>query len=213
MTSVDHIDIRTARCLDGLHYSFQLMHYYYTNLYESCCKIPEDNGVAIEVLARIWGFVDTVHRLREIACAVPRVSSKHLEMRIFLSDTKIAEEYRHYIQHLRGELAHQPSNTYPVWGSLSWVDPIDYSKCHVALWGTLVGNAGFSSCVFDRLERKWVSRVSLSVGNKSFHFDSIYRSVCRFENFILPHSIDKMGAEMRHTDRLPIVSVQFRLQN
>lgn len=49
-------------------------------------------------------------RLREVAQAVPGLSMKTPELRLFLNDTAIAEEFRRYIQHLRTELSKSPGN-------------------------------------------------------------------------------------------------------
>jgi hypothetical protein len=102
------ITLRKIRCLDGLHYSFQLLRHYHSGLWETCCEIPSDNTKIIPALAACWGFVDALHRIREIAQSIPGLSAKHTEMRAFLSASGLAEEFRHYIQHLRGELAKDP---------------------------------------------------------------------------------------------------------
>jgi hypothetical protein len=132
------LDLRKIRCLDGLYYSFQLLRYYHSHLWETCCKIPTDHSEVIPALARCWGFIDALHRIREIAQSIPGLSSKHAEVRFFLSASSLAEEYRHYIQHLRGELAREPQNPSPVWGSLSWVDDSNPQRTHIAILGAKV---------------------------------------------------------------------------
>lgn len=129
------LDIRKIRCLDGLHFSFQLLKHNYAGLWETCCKIPIDNSQAIPALAACWGFIDALHRIREITQSVPGLSAKHPEMRVFLAATSLAEDYRHYIQHLSNELAKDPPNTFPVWGSLSWVDKTNSQRTHTAILG------------------------------------------------------------------------------
>lgn len=203
------VDLRKIRCWDGLHYSFQLLRHYYLGLWETCCKISTDNSQVIPALAACWGFIDALHRIREIAYSIPSLSSKHKEMRAFFSASSLAEEYRHYIQHLRGELAKVPPNSFPVWGSLSWVDAMYPEKSHIAVFGASIDGTQYSGCVYDRKEKKWVSNVCLGVGNKSFNFDTIFFSALQFERFILPFLIKGASDEIRVHEKLPIFSVEI----
>lgn len=203
------LDIRKMRCLDGLHYSFQLLKHYHSDLWKNCCDISADNSQAIPALASCWGFVDALHRIREIAQSTPGLGSKHHEMRQFLSATALAEEYRHYIQHLRGELAKEPPNTFPVWGALSWVDKSDNKKSHTAILGVQVSGTNYSGCVFDTVKMCWVSNVCLGVNNHSFNFDPIFDSALRFEKFIIPHLLDNAPNEVKFHEKLSIVTASF----
>ncbi len=203
------LDVRKIRCLDGLHYSFQLLRHFQSNLWDTCCKIPADNSQIISALASCWGFIDAVHRIREIAQSTPGVSAKHAEMRAFLAASGLAEDCRHYIQHLRQELSKDPPNSFPVWGSLSWVDPITPNRAHTALLGAQIGGINYTSCIYDRLEKRWVSKVSLGIDNQSFNFDAIFLAALRFEKFILPLLTDSASVEVQLHDKLPIVSVDF----
>jgi len=202
------IMLRRIRCLDGLHYSFQLLRYYHSGLWETCCEIPLDNYKVILALAACWGFVDALHRIREIAQSVPGLSSKHIEMRAFLSASSHAEEHRHYIQHLRGELAKDPPNPFPVWGSISWADAVNPKKSHTAFLGAQIPGTSVSSCVYDRQEKAWVSKVCLGVNNKSFNFDTALYSAIRFEEFILPFLLKGASDEIKFHEKLPIFSME-----
>ncbi|MBD3813768.1 MAG: hypothetical protein IE917_16305 [Betaproteobacteria bacterium] len=206
------LDIRKIRCLDGLHYSFGLLSHFYSGLWETCCRIPEDNSQIVPALASCWGFVDALHRIREISQSVPGLSAKHPEMRVFLSVTDLAEDYRHYIQHLRGELAKQPPNTFPVWGSLSWVDPVIPTRSNIAILGAQIQGTNFTGCVYDTVECRWVSTVCLGIDNRSFNFDSIFLAAQRFKAFILPTLVTDASVEVQFHDKLPIVSVDFVTQ-
>lgn len=203
------IDLRKIRCLDGLHYSFQLLRYHHSNLWETCCKIPSDNSQVVPVLAACWGFIDALHRIREIAQSIPDLSAKHAEMRAFLSASSLAEDYRHYIQHLRGELAKDPPNSFPVWGSLSWVDETSKQRAHIAILGAKIEGIQYTGCVYDTVEKQWVSKVCLGIGGKSFNFDSIFLSALRFENFVLPFLTQGASDEVQFHEKLPIVSMDF----
>lgn len=203
------LDIRKIRCLDGLHYSFQLLRHFQSGLWESCCKIPEDNSQVVSALAACWGFIDALHRIREISLSVPGLSAKHPEMRAFLSASSLAEDYRHYIQHLRQELAKQPPNSFPVWGSLSWVDPVIPNRAHTAILGAQIQGTNFTGCVYDTVEGQWASKVCLGIDQQSFNFDTIFLAAIRFEDFILLELTRSAPAEVRFHDKLPIVSVDF----
>jgi hypothetical protein len=160
---------------------------------------------------RCWSFVDTVHRIREVAQAIPGLSRKNTELRLFLDTTIIAGEFRDYIQHLRSELSKLPGNTFPVWGSLSWVDPTDPQLTHTALAGAQVGETQFVGCVFDTVEGRWVSNVALSVGGLSFNFDPIFSACIRFRDFIIPWLLTSYAPGIQSQDELPIMSTRIQL--
>jgi len=97
-------DTRLARCLDGLALSFAMLEHIHADLHLVCAGVKADKQSLPLAFWRCWSFVDTVHRIREAAQAVPGQSSKTSELRLFLDATAIAEDFRHYIQHLRSEL-------------------------------------------------------------------------------------------------------------
>jgi hypothetical protein len=201
------LDIRNIRCLDGLHYSFELLEHFYESLHKDCCEIPKDNSKVIPVLASCWGFIDTLHRIREIAQSIPGLSDKHPEMRAFLSATALAETYRHYIQHLRQELAKDPPNTFPVWGSLSWVDDKKPERSYMAMFGAQLSATSYTGSVFDTVNKKWVSNVCLGVKDYSFNFDPIYEACTRFKKFVLPYLFDGASGQVKFHEKLPILAI------
>ena len=202
------LDVRKIRCLDGLHYSFQMLRHYYTGLWETCCEIPGTNSKIIPALASAWGFIDALYRIREIAQSVPGLSAKHPDMQAFLSASGLAEDYRHYIHHLRGELANDlPANSFPVWGTLSWVDPANPTRSHMTILGTQIEGTNYTGCPFDTVEKKWVSKVCLGLNGKSFNFDPIFLSAARFEAFVLPFLNEKASGHAGFQEELPLISV------
>lgn len=206
-------DIRIIKCYDGLHYSFQMLRHVQNGLWEDCLRIPEDNSALIPALWRCWSFIDLVHRIREIAQTLP-ISGKTPELKLFLAETKIAEKYRHYIQHLRGELAKQPEeNPFPVWGSLSWADAKDPTKCSTVFAGAQLPGTNYSGCVYDNLERKWASRVCLGTAKLAFNFDLIYDATLKFEEFIIPWMTSTYKPQITVQTTLPIISMQFMTQS
>lgn len=203
-------DTRLVRCLDALSMSFSILEQIDSELYATCARLPSDKALLPSVFWRAWSFVDTVHRIREVAQAVPGLNSKTPEMRKFLGSTEVAESFRHYIQHLRGELSKIPGNTFPAWGNLVWVDPNDPHVTHMALAGAQVGETQYVGLVFDTVEKRWVSRVALSVGGLSFNFDRITLECMEFRNFILPWLVQKFAPGINIKDELPIISVRIQ---
>ena len=201
-------DIRIVKCLDGLHYSFETLKYVYSSLHEVCSNITENQEALIPAIWQCWSFVDVLHRIREIAQAMPGLSKKDKELTAFLEATKLAEEYRHYIQHLRSELSKPNINPFPVWGSLSWVDPKDISKTYLVIFGAQIDGTSYSGCVYDTVERKWVSKVCLGVMDKSFNFDPIFEACTRFQVYIVSWALSTYKPEIRMKTELPIITLQ-----
>ncbi len=203
-------DLRLVKCLDGLYYSFELLGHSHAGLHDDCVGISTDRTKLIPALSKCWMFVDLVHRIREIAQAVPGLSGKNHELRSFLDATNIAESFRHYIQHLRGELSKTNIDPFPVWGTLSWVDAEDPTKSYTIINGASLPNTQYVSCVFDTHERKWVSTVTLAVANLSFNFDPIYADCCRFRDFIIPWVIDTYSPGITMVDDAKIFTFSFK---
>jgi hypothetical protein len=205
-------DTRLIRCLDGLGMSFAMLEHIQADLHAVCADIKANKHSLPVAFWRCWSFVDTVHRIREVAQAIPGLSTNTTELRLFLKATEIAEAFRHYIQHLRSELSKSPGNTFPVWGSLSWVDPTDSCLTHTVLAGAQIGEMQYVGCVFDTLERRWVSKVALSVGGLSFNFDLIFVACIKFRDFVIPWLITTYAPGIRLQEELPLMSarLQFR---
>lgn len=204
-------DTRLVRCLDGLALSFAILQGIHVDLHRVCASVKSRRESLAPAFWRCWSFVDVVHRIREVTQAVPGLSAKAPEVRIFLDATAIAEDFRHYIQHLRSELSKTPGNEFPVWGSLSWVDPDDPQLTHTALAGAQVGVTNYGGCVFDTWERQWVSTVALSVDGRSFNFDPIYQACMRFQDFVVPWLLSTYAPGVTLLEELPIVSTRLQV--
>lgn len=202
------LDVRKVRCLDGLHYAFLILRHHYEGLWETCCGIPDKRSDLVAALASAWGFIDAVHRIREIAQSVPGLSTKQPEMQAFLAATVVADDCFQYLHHLRGELTNDhPGNTFPIWGTLSWVDPDHPLRAHMAVLGAQVEGAQYTGCAFDTVEKKWASRVCLGVNGKAFNFDPIFAAAVMFESFVLPLLGERPATDSGEV--LPLVSVDF----
>ncbi len=208
-------DLRNLKCLDGLHYSFEMLDYNFSTLYESCYLINSEQKNLIPSLSKCWSIIDTIHRIREISQAIPGLSNKNKELVCFLRETNIAEEFRHYIQHLRSELSKKELDPFPVYGSLSWVDPNDENISHTAIIGTQIDGTSYPSAVYDRYKRKWVSKVTISVNDKSFNFDTVYEATIKFKSYIIPWMRSSYIGDVNVPSRVPIMSakITLKLQN
>ena len=208
---MDTLAVRRIKVLDGLFYSFRLLEHHYENLYPACNKVRESPDTAVAILAGCWGFIDMLHRARELAQLVPGLGRRNAELSLFLRTTGLAEEYRHYMQHLRRELGNTEAHGFPVWGSISWVDPQDESLSHTVMIGSLPPDTktNFSGAVFDSLKKKWVSRVSLGIRGSSFNFDPMLEAAKRFEAYVIPWILDRAGIATLPKGQLPIVTARF----
>jgi hypothetical protein len=177
---------KVVRCLDGLHYSFEILEWSYSRLWANCALIPREKDRAIEALTCCWVFIDALHRVRGIAQSAPRISKKNSEVRAFLATTELAEEFRHYIQHLRNQLNKWPADVFPVWGSMTWVDPDDESTSHTLVLGALSGSVRVTPSSYDCAEGQWASKVSLGLLGKTFCFDPMFVAAQRFRQFVIP---------------------------
>lgn len=208
--TLTQLELKKLRSAEALYYSYALLNLSHQAMWPACCKIPADNSELFVALAGCWSFIDSLHRIREILQGAPGINSKSAEMRSFLGATSLSEDYRHYIQHLRREVSKDPPNSSPVYGSLSWVDPIDQQLCHTALLGVGIENQSYTSCVFDTHENRWVSTVCLGVMGSSFNFDPIFVASEKIKNYALPLLTD--GAPLQWPPpELPLFSARFDL--
>ncbi len=166
-------DPRVVRFRDGFWFSRALLHRETAELETLRAKLrPEARDDLLHAVATVWQIVDSVHRVRELARATPGMNQRDPTVRTFLVATTAAEEFRHYVQHLQRELAN-PDHRFPVWGSISWVSAKDGNTAVTAVTGTVPAGTEISGAVYDRLERRWVSRVSLSIGGIVFNVDPL----------------------------------------
>lgn len=205
----DNIYLRRLKCLDGLYYSFEMLDYSYSDLYELCIGIKEDSKKIIPALSKSWLFVDSVHRIREISQAIPGLSGNNKELKEFLNITKLTKFYRNYTQHLRRELSKKEINPFPAWGNLAWVDPKDSTRSYIAMIGIQINKTGYAGSVYDRIEKKWVSKVCLNIENKSYNFDLIYNACNKFKAFIIPWILSNNKFKLKFKQEIPIITVSI----
>lgn len=183
MTKVSHAkdDPRLIRFRDGFWFSRAILGREADELERLRIKLrPENRGDLLHAVATVWQIVDTVHRVRELAQTTPGIRQGDAPVRTFLGATRIAEQFRHYVQHLRGELTKREVDRFPVWGSISWVSADDQAVVFTAVTGAVPAGTEISGGVYDTVERKWVSRVSLSIRGVVFNVDPIVEATMTF---------------------------------
>lgn len=220
------IKIKIIRYLEGMNYTFSLLDYSYTDLYEVCLSINKDKSKIIPALSRCWQIIDMTHRIRELCQSTPCLNKDDRDVKSFLDNTKSAEEFRQYVQHLRQELPDLQDKQYPVFGSLSWVDSENDKKCYIAIVGTLLieeaEKAGIqrvsSGTVYDTYENKFVSKVTLTLSsshfNMSYNFDPIYDATVKFKQFIMQYLSEKIASmgiiDTSKIDEIDVVSAVIK---
>lgn len=209
-------DTRLIQCLDGLALSFEMLEYVHSELHKTCSQLTSQRNALAIAFLQCWSFVDIVHRIRELAQAVPGLGAKNPELRAFLDAASIAEPFRHYIQHLRRELSKSPGYGSPVWGSLSWVDAANARLIHTALAGAHIRKTQYKSCVFDFQNREWVSKVALGIivakeGVLTLNFDPMAAACVKFREFIIPWIVETYEPGIQVSAELPIASVFVQL--
>jgi hypothetical protein len=58
------------------------------------------------------------------------------------------------------------------------------------MFGVLVQGTQFSRCVYDRLNKDWVSKIALVFNDNSFNFDPIYETEKRLKKYLIPAIIE-----------------------
>jgi hypothetical protein len=203
-------DLRLFRFLDCIHYSLEVLNIQYNDLNSILAKLkPSDSSQIIRALAVSWSIVDSIHRIREVAQNIPGLGGDAPQLKSFLYDTRIVDVYRDYIRHLRNELSKTDLDKFPVWGSFSWIDNEDKKTCHTAFTGSVIGNVGFGSCVYDRHERRWVSKAAICIKNCVFNIDPCYESAKQFCRFILDWIKSVKAGQINEKKGIPVVSAQF----
>ena len=116
-------DERIYRFYDSIHFSQEILKHQKSELDKILIKIsPDDYDYIFKALIISWAIVDSINRIREIAQNIPGLSRRNRILINFLNQSAIVEDFRHYIQHLRKELAKKELDDFPVWGNFSWID-------------------------------------------------------------------------------------------
>lgn len=204
-------DPRVVRFRDGFWFSRAILRREHDALEALRLKlVPNALHDVLHALAMVWEIVDAVHRVRELAENMPGLNTNEPFVRRFLNATKAAETFRDYVQHLRNELAKKDVDPFPVWGSLTWVDPGNSSKVFAAFIGELRPGSDVRVGVFDAHEGRFVSRVALSVKGMFFNVDPMVEETTQFCDRALDFSA-QLQPDLPSPDRTSWVAAQFVL--
>lgn len=87
---------------------------------------PEEEDITT-ILGAAWGIVDASHRLRLLVGALPGLTHNP-PYESFMRALRPVENLRHGLQHLDERIASLAAENSPVWGYLTWLEPIPENK-------------------------------------------------------------------------------------
>jgi hypothetical protein len=139
-----------------------------------------------------WTIIDSTHRLRQLLTSMPGLSHRLPEIQIYNRKTKIAEDLRHYVQHLTGDIITVATIGVPLWGILTWrtKDDVDGAQnSHSVIPGTYFPDLVSSFAVFGYKVEESISDIKLEVRNMIADLeelvDAIKPVIKLFENNLL----------------------------
>lgn len=179
--------------LDGLKYSFKKVEYEEKKVKEIIIEIeksfssqPEKTNEddIIKLISSVWNIVDTVNRLRDLVQQTPTLKQNTSEVRYFVNETKITNDLRNYIQHLRSGISKIPIPSSPVWGVLGWRNegnPLEYFFIQT---GTYQKDLIMNSAVFDRGKKEFKGAILLTVNELSVDIEELALLTNSLKTFI-----------------------------
>jgi hypothetical protein len=149
----------------------------------------EFGGEIASALSDSWTIVDTAHRLRQLVDQMPGISKKDPSIQLFLRGTRIAEDLRNYVQHLRGEMDNLVALELPVWGTLSWrsaAKPEGAQFGHIIIPGTFYQGLIMHGPTYglDRRIAKEVERIELAAGGHCIIIDEVVSKIKGFGSWV-----------------------------
>lgn len=154
--------------LDGLRYSLAMAEVASKRLNQSLAVIeaklelaePYESEV-VSSLLDAWSIVDMCNRIRDLVQSTPSLSPKHPSIQVFIRATTKVDELRNYVQHLQSEIPQIPSQSYPLWGSISWVSASNSRKCFTIVAGSLLTGVNAPGCSWDTVDKRFSSHLEL----------------------------------------------------
>lgn len=146
-----------------------------------------DNGapfdLVVELLSDVWTFVDHIHRYRELIDRAPYLPKNDPIFRVFLDQTQVCEELRHYVQHLKGRVTSWNGGS-PLWGSVAWVSEADRLRCFsLTPIDPVLGGSG-ASIAFDNLLQQFNCRFQVEAGGHRLELDTVLERMSRLDEEI-----------------------------
>jgi hypothetical protein len=150
--------------LDGLRYSFGICEMSYARAmqvlrgFEKMLSTGAPTHLAIQAVADMWSAVDGAHRIRLLLNQMPFVPKKDPSIRLFLDATSAAENMRHYMQHMNGEITTIFPLAPSVWGAISWVGADDPRSCFTLMTGSTHLAQSLTGLAFDIHKGEFTTR-------------------------------------------------------
>jgi hypothetical protein len=140
-------------------------------------------ATAASLLADAWSVVDSVHRIRELIEHAPIFPKNETDFRIFLAKTEVAEELRHYVQHLAGKAKSWTSAT-PFWGVISWSSERDPTVQFTLVTSDPYVGGSLPGLIFDRQSNCFISTFQLEVAMFRIDLNDVADRVSRLDQQI-----------------------------
>lgn len=183
---------RTIFCLDGLRYSFAMTEVSANRLTGTLDAVARQQEQSVHseqavasALLDAWTIVDMCHRVRELIQQLPGLSQRTPRVQVFLRATSPVEQLRHYVQHLRGEIAKAPSLASPLWGTLSWVPSHDQITCYTMFTGNIIPGVASQTCTYDTYQHSFAHRLVLIAEDITIELPSVVERLTELRTFVL----------------------------
>ena len=185
-----NLDMTQRLFLDGIRFAVEMAQLSHVRLRDllSLASIDHDKNYSAAEAATsgfldAWNIVDSIHRMRELLSAMPRLKKRGPLLGIFMRGTAETETLRNRIQHLRGELSNRALSHLPAWGTLSWLWVLDTSMTlFLSGYLTAGADAPHSRLILFPNNREFhdqLDHITLSVGDAKLDISEAMRLVIR----------------------------------
>lgn len=202
------LDHRSILYLDGIRYSTQLVDLAYSRLEGTLEKLLHKDdkqgavgNLIVEAISDAWAFVDSLHRLRGLVQQLPGLKQNQPQLQIFLRKSKQAEDFRHYIQHLRNNIDDHVRTKMPLWGTISWTwtnPETGLAENHMIIPGTYFSDCRVVGCTFDTHAGHFIENLVLHVGPIRVDLAGLHSRVAQFWEWFEGHIKPTFDADKRH---------------
>lgn len=185
------LDSTQRRFLEGVRFSVEMTQLSSTRLRGLLTAISLQGKYPSEVwpvpaagaFLDAWSMVDSIHRLRELLLAMPKMKKHGSLLEIFMRASSAVEPLRNRIQHLKGDLVNPQLVQLPVWGTLGWLWIVDASLSRFISGVLTAGpDAGALRPILTPGNRDYhdqLDHITLSVGTDQIDLSEALRLIVR----------------------------------
>lgn len=172
------LDKRQLLFLDGIRVSADICDLSIKRLSKSLKKLPSlvaySEDYITEVISAVqdaWAVIDSVHRFRELLQQFHGIKKNLPQFQAFYRSSEKAEEFRHFIQHIRREVNDLSDHQLPLWGTITWQLMSDFTEGKkIQRWlhiGTFYEGVRSDLGQFHENCRYEVDHIKLTIGGRS----------------------------------------------